>query len=325
MAPMRRTRELVWVVLVAACLGASAGCTERREEPVESSAAECGNDFDEDSDGLVDCADPGCAVHAMCAASGADAGPTPTVDAGPRPDARVGPSCGEPLDVVFVIDVSTSMAEEADALRLGVESVWNAAQGLTTNTQFGLVVFVDDALGVGGCAPFPTVTTLQQELLRWRDHCATNASPVSDTSNSDCAENSLDALWLAATSCPWREGATRVLIHVTDDTFAERPTRLSDFGGSGVAVQHTYAEVSDALFSRQIRVGAFAAPGAGEECGAGASSNVGQGFHEPYLGMPSLPERTDGRAWSIREVRAGTLDMSAAITDLIADEYCTLF
>jgi hypothetical protein len=41
--------------------------------------------------------------------------------------------------------------------------------------------------------------------------------------------------------------------------------------------------------------------------------------------MPSLPERTDGRAWSIREVRAGTLDMSAAITDLIADEYCTLF
>lgn len=239
------------------------------------------------------------------------------------------PSCSSPLDVVFVMDVSTSMAEEAESLRTGVESVWNAARALTTNVQFGLVVFVDDAVAVESCAPFDDLPALQSELARWRDFCATNRSPVSDANNGDCAENSIDALWLAANSCPWRSGATHVLIHVTDDTFAERPEYLSRsilFGG-GIPVQHTYAEVRDALVAREIRVGAFAAPGEGEDCGpnAGFSDNVGRGFHEPYLGMPSLPESTGGRAWNIREVRAGTLDMSAAISDLLEDEYCTLF
>src|SRR5690606_4598625 len=150
---------------------------------------------------------------------------------------------------------------------------------------------------------------------------ATNRSPSRDTYNTDCPENSLDALWIAATSCPWRPGATKVVIHVTDDTFLERPARLS----GAISVQTTYAEVAAALVSRELRVGVFAVPGAGEYCGAGTSADVGRGFHAPYMGMPSLPEQTGGRAYDLRQVRSGTLDMAAAIRDMIEDEYCTLF
>jgi hypothetical protein len=236
-------------------------------------------------------------------------------------------SCGDPLDVVFVIDVSTSMADEIEQVRMGMDRIWTAATMLTSNTQFGLVVFVDDVAVVNGCMPFASLDAMQTEFARWRDFTSSNAQPGgSPESNSDCAENSLDALHAAATMCPWRTGATHIAIHVTDDTFAERPAILSGFLGiGGIPVAHTYPETVSALVASQVRVGAFAAPGAGEFCGAGTSPNVGQGFHEPYSGMEAIPMATGGRAWSIRDVRAGTLDMADAITEFTRDEYCTLF
>ncbi len=318
------------MLVIVACLGAIAGCTSRTAAAAESTAAECSNGSDDDRDGLIDCADRACTMYAFCATGGIDGGGADgamPADGGPPADRMIGPSCSAPLDVVFVMDVSTSMADEAMRLREGVESIWTAANALTSDAEFRLVVFVDDAFADGGCASFADVGTLQTRLDHWRAFCAMNRSPSSSTTNTDCPENSLDAIWLAATSCPWREGATRVLIHVTDDTFVERPMMLSGdpFFGGGVAVEHTYAEVRDALIAAEIRVGAFAAPGAGEECGAGSSANVGRGFHEAYMGLPSLPESTGGRVWSIREVRAGTLDMAASIRDLLEDEYCTLF
>lgn len=307
--------RLLSVLALAATLSA---CTSRGDSELTLRA--CTNGVDDDGDGLVDCDDPGCGVHCEGNGSVADAGPMPS-DGGPvvRSDARI--VCNAPLDVVFVVDVSTSMAEEAERLRTGIDSIWSAARDLTTDTQFGLVVFVDDALAVSGCSPFGSVAELQSELMRWRDFCATNRSPSSSTINVDCAENSLDALWTAATSCPWRAGATRVIVHVTDDTFVERPSTLS----GGVTVQRTYAEVASELVARELRIGAFAIPGAGEPCGAGSSPDVGRGFHAPYMGMASLPDQTRGRAYDLRAVRSGSLDMAAAIRELLADEYCTLF
>ena len=233
--------------------------------------------------------------------------------------------CDDPLDVVFVIDTSTSMEDELDQIANGITSVWNAARALTSDTQFGLVVFVDDVVTVNGCANFTTVESLQAEFMNWRDFTSTNRQPAGGgtDSNSDCPENSLDALWAAATTCSWRPSATKLIIHATDDTFAERGVSLS-----GIPIERMYSEVAGVLVSNELRVGSFSAPGAGEFCGAGMSPNVGQGFHEPYLGMETLPNQTGGRAWSIRDVRAGTLDMAAAITELISDEYdeyCTPF
>ena len=310
-----------WLVSVLV-LSLATACTSRSGS--ESDADRCSNGMDDDGDGLIDCRDPACSVHAWCSGA-SDAGMVdagPPIDSGPRPD---GAACTAPLDVTFVIDVSTSMTEELSSIRDGMGAIWDAATALTPNTQFTLVVFVDDALAVSGCAPFTSREALQSELDTWREFCASNRSPASDTVNTDCPENSLDALYLAATTCPWRSGSTRVLVHVTDDTFVERPGVLSGEWGGGVFVMQTYDEVQTALVSRQLRVGAFAMPGAGEECGAGSSPNVGQGFHEGYGDNPSLPEATGGRAWDLREVRAGRLSMADAIIEMIRDEYCTLF
>ncbi|MCS6798916.1 MAG: hypothetical protein NZ898_10350 [Myxococcota bacterium] len=319
----------------AAALVAVGGCSSRAGGPpagggrAETSAAQCSDGRDNDGDGAVDCSDVACSAHAWCAMavdSGVDG---PVDDGGPRPDVPVseaGPWCGAPIDVVFVIDVSTSMHDEVAGIDRGIESIWTAATALGASVQFSLVVFVDNALRVDDCAPFPDHASLSAELRRWRDFTSSNEQPAGGPFNSDCPENSLDALYLAATGCPWRAGATRIAIHVTDDTFAERPARLaSTFGTGGIPVERTYAETVAALRANEVRVGAFAAPGAGEWCGAGTSPNVGQGFHEPYMGMPSIPEATGGRVWSIRDVRAGVLDMAVAINELIADEHCTLY
>ena len=311
--------RLAWSLLVlTACSSSSA----------EIGPTACTDGVDNDHDGAIDCEDSTCAFQPAC--SGQDAStPAPMPDGGMFPDRNLPPPtpCAEPMDVVFVIDVSTSMADEVAGIREGIDSIWAATQSRSIDARFGLVVFVDDVAAVDGCAPFDSVSALQSELMSWQSFTSSNGQPGgSSSSNSDCAENSLDAIHTAATTCAWRPEATHLLIHVTDDTFAERPARLSDgFFGGGIPVQRTYAETLEALVAREIRVGAFAAPGAGEHCGAGTSPDVGRGFHAPYMGMPSLPEATGGRAWSIRDVRAGTLDMAEAIIEFAQDEHCAPF
>jgi hypothetical protein len=261
---------------------------------------------------------------------GADADSAVPMDSRPPPSDVAPPDaivCTDALDVVFVIDVSTSMADEIDQVRGGMDRIWAAAEALTTDTQFGLVVFVDDVVAVNGCAPFADLATMQAEFIDWREFTSTNAQPGGGaSSNTDCPENSLDALYTAATTCPWRPDATHIVIHVTDDTFVESPLTLSSIVGiGGIMVQNTYLETIDALVAAEVRVGSFAAPGMGEWCGAGTSPNVGQGFHEPYNSAESIPDATGGAVWSIRDVRAGTLDMAEAINEFTEAEYCTLF
>ncbi len=296
--------------------------------------ASCSNGRDDDDDGLVDCHDPACSVFSFCGAH--DAGPadaaiadasTDAGDAGPPVDAG---TCAAPLDVVLVIDVSTSMAGELAAIGAGVTSLWETAHELSNDAQISLVVFVDDALAVdgrppfaldGGCQPFTTPEDLATQLAAWQMFCATNQSPVSHIQNHDCVENSLDAL-MAASMCPLRTGSTRVLVHVTDDTFAERPAVLSGEWGGGVHVQFNYVEATTALVDRGFRVGVFAETGVGDDCGAGRSPDVGRGFSGPFGTMPSLPEATAGRFWDLREVRAGRLDMASEIETFLRSVHC---
>lgn len=307
------------------------GCSDDgdpvRPSSAESTAAACADGRDNDGDGFIDCFDGNCAAVSVCRAEGGvplDLGPPQ--DFGPPRDFGPPATCTAPIDVVFVVDVSTSMADDLGRVRSGLRSISEAAQTLTTDTSFSLVVFVDNAVAEASCAPFATIDAVESAFDRWRTFCASNGQPGGGPQNADCAENSLDALYLAATTCPWRTGATRIVIHVTDDTFEEPPAVLSGspFGG-GVPIAHDYDEVVAALQEFEVRVGAFAAPGAGEECGAGSSDNVGRGFHESYDGRESIPVATGGRAWSIRDVRSGALDMATAINEMVMAEYCTLY
>ncbi|GAB4207555.1 MAG: hypothetical protein OHK0013_25300 [Sandaracinaceae bacterium] len=284
------------------------GCRERGAREI------CGNGGDDDGNGAADCADVECASTPVCVAT-IDAGPT---DAGPidarfvpvdvhLPDSGLVEECG-PVDVVFVLDVSTSMEGTFDALRAGIRDVWDTASRLSPDPRFSLIVFVDDALAVDGCAPFGSVDGLSAAFDRWRSFCSSNASPVSMAQNYDFPENSLDALYLAATACTFREGATRVLVHVTDDTFYERPAIFS----GEVPAERTFAEVSRALTAFQLRVASFH-----------DMTDHPEGFSAPYRGAPSLVDATGGRGFSFDDVVGGRLDMGDAIQEFLVAEYCT--
>lgn len=225
--------------------------------------------------------------------------------------------CTDALDIVFVLDVSTSMSDTLGDIRAGIADIWNTATGLSANAQFGMIVFVDDVVAVNDCVPISSLTDLQAQFDHWRDFCSSNENPVSGGQNYDCPENSLDAIATAITWCPWRTPATRIVVHVTDDTFKERPYRLSD----AVTVDHTYSEVASALVSNEIRFATFANAG-GATC---ADYSGAPGFHATYSGEQSLPEQTGGRAWDLDEVRNGSLNMGTAISQLLTEEYCTVF
>lgn len=285
----------------------------------ETSTDQCSNGRDDDSDGLPDCADPACRVYAFCAGSDAgrpDGGP---VDAAPRPD---GALCGRTIDLVIVADVSSSMVGPLEQLEQETGAIVDAVRAVDPDAQTSLVVFVDDALAVQDCVAFVDAAALESELAAWRARAPDNRSPVSGTFNQDCAENGLDALALATAECPWRDGAARVIVHVTDDTFAEHPTVLSGPWGGGIVVQHTYAETADALVDGDVRVVGLTRNGAGRDCGASTiSPDVGQGFHTPYLGSPSIPERTGGIAIDLDAWRAGEVDLAATIAS-VAETAC---
>lgn len=311
-------------IVLAALAATLLGCGSSRGP--ELGEGPCSNGLDDDGDLLTDCADPACALFAWCTerdAGGRDAG----LDAS-EIDARIDagdagpPVCSEPLDVVLVLDVSSSMTDDLARLRDLAPALWEAATDASTSARLSLVVFVDDALAVDGCAPLADAGALAAELDQWRAFTTSNRSPVSEIPNVDCPENSLDALASAVTGCPWRDGS-RVILHVTDDTFEERPAVLSGPFGPGVIVASTYLEVSDALARSGIEVLALTANGAGLDCGGPRiSPDVGRGFHTPFGTDLPLPERTGGQAWDLRAMRDGSFDLLPAFADHLSRTTC---
>ncbi|MBX7081476.1 MAG: VWA domain-containing protein [Nannocystaceae bacterium] len=226
--------------------------------------------------------------------------------------------CAQDIDIVFVMDVSTSMgpvlSKLGDEILVVDEAI--AALGLPNPPHYGLVVFVDDAVILGSGGPYPDVASLQQDFVEWAGFTSSNQQVGGGNLNTTWPENSLDALFLGAAAFQWRpagDATLRMIIHTTDDTFWDGPTT-----GNGVAIAHGYDEVVTALQDRSIRTFSFAAQIGGEcEC-----EDVTPGWSTPYQGKTPLPEATDGAVFDIDLVFAGQLSLSAAIAGAIDDTMC---
>lgn len=99
----------------------------------ETSFIACVNDVDDDGDGLIDCADPDCAVHEVCAAmdagmSGRDATMVPQ-DACASIDVAAQEGTA-PVDIIWVVDSSGSMRGEAEIVQNNL-NMFSAAIGAT--------------------------------------------------------------------------------------------------------------------------------------------------------------------------------------------------
>jgi hypothetical protein len=264
----------------------------------------------------------GCGEPAPSGDGGTDGGRDAEVDGtdasddtgGDASDADV-EGCYQTVDVVFVLDVSSSMAVLIRALESQLGMVWATAAEHDSEPHFGLVAFVDDVVVDNGGQPFDSIEPLRERLRAWADRTATNSQAGVDTANTDWPENTLDALCEAATGFAWRDEETtlRVIIHATDDSFLEHPYAFS----SSFQVQHTYAETIGVLQEGSVRVATFAAHQGGPQ----DSVDTSAGFFAEYREQTSIPEATSGLAFEITEV-GSSITLSDAIVDFVEGELC---
>jgi hypothetical protein len=227
--------------------------------------------------------------------------------------------CKMQIDIVFVMDVSTSMIALLQKLEEEILTVDAKLKSLDVlpDIHYGLVVFVDDTQIINGGAAYADVEALKQDFNKWWNFTQSNQQVMGGGSNQDWPENSIDALFTGAGAFQWRamEQTLRMIIHCTDDTFGEKGAVQS-----GVAIQHTYDETVEALQEREVRVFAFADND--KTGGPGDNQDVSAGFFSPYKGKTAIPEATAGGAFNINLVLADQLSLSAAINDSVAASLC---
>ncbi len=225
--------------------------------------------------------------------------------------------CQQDVDIVFVMDVSTSMDEFLNKLANEISVVDKAlkARALPSPPQYGLVVFVDDAELENGGAPTTDIVRLRKDFQQWASFTSSNQQVSGGSSNSTWTENSLDALYLAAKSFKWRPAETtlRAVIHTTDDTFWEGPS-VRD----GVSIKHNYVETVGALTDEKVRVFSFAAKFGGQS----GNDDVQRGWFTGYQGRPPIPVGTDGAAYDINDILSGKASLADGIDGAIEEALC---
>lgn len=259
--------------------------------------------------------------------------------------------CHEVVDVVFVLDTSSSMDFVLTKLDAQIAQVVTASNNLAPDAHFGLIAFQDnfalDATGPLGNGVIHTgATTLQTAFRYYRDNFTANNRNPGDgisgptTQNPLCEENSLDSLYAAATMFPWRDNATRVVILATDDTFLERPDNYGDRDGDGLTNKtdfpregnypalRTMSETVGALQNAKTRVFSFSRatmPSIFEACGTPRRfpwSDISHGWSMPYKNMPPIPMQTDGGNYDLDQVKNGSLSLADTINQVVLDSHC---
>ena len=231
-------------------------------------------------------------------------------------------TCIEDVDVVFVMDVSTTMGGFFDVLEAEIETVHQAVTqlDLISEPHYGLVVFVDDFTLENAGAPYTDVTELQAKFEEWNTRTSTNSQTNGSGSNSTFPENSLDAIYAGASGFQWRPSAStlRLIIHTTDDTFWDRDVNAT---GNGVTIQRNYGDVVSALQDNEIRFFTFAATIGGST----GTTDVSPGWSADYMGQPPIKDVTDGDWFDIDQVLAGSVSLADAIEGAVIDNRCEEF
>lgn len=295
------------------------------------------------------------ALTLACGPSGGGGDPEPGVgpDAGGEGQGGGEQVCTDGIDVVFVLDVSSSMGYVLEDLHDNIAGVVDAANALAPGARFGLVAYSDNgALDLGGAleggAVHDSAETLTTSFQAVREVYTNNDRNPGDgpggptQQNPICEENSPDALVMAATEFPWRAQATRIVILATDDTFLPAGDNYGDGDGDGdttgvgfpregdYPAAHGIEDATTALTERDIRVFSFTRlrePGLFDftRCGTGRRlewSQITDGWTTSYDGSPPIPEATDGANFDLDAVRDGALSLAETITQVVVDSHC---
>ncbi len=223
--------------------------------------------------------------------------------------------CTQLIDIVFVMDVSSSMDAFLDKLAQEMEAVDAALKAIspTASPYYGLAVFVDDAKLLNKGLPFQNAAALKGEFSQWAKFTFLNKQIDSTGSNSTWPENSLDALYAAASNFSWREGSLRIVLHTTDDTFWNGPTTQD-----GMSIAHGYQETVQKLQAQQVRVFSFASKFGGPS----ETTDVSMGWFGPYQGQDAIPKATFGGVFELAQVVSGQTSLAKSIEGLVTSTLC---
>jgi hypothetical protein len=297
----------------------TATATATATATTDSTSAGSGSDSDSDSQTSQPTSTTGTTSTTDTSTTAVDPGSTGTSTTFDSFGETEKPVCKQQIDIVFVMDVSTSMLALLQKLENEILTVDAKLKTLDVlpDVNYGLVVFVDDTLIINGGAPYADVETLKQDFNKWWNFTQSNSQVNGGGSNSDWPENTIDALFTAAGAFQWRpmEDTLRMVIHCTDDTFGEKGAVQS-----GLAIMHTYDETVQALQDRQVR--AFVFVDNDMTGGPGNDQDVSAGFFTPYNGKTPIPDATDGGAFNINQVLANQLSLNVAINDSVAASLC---
>jgi len=268
--------------------------------------------------------------------------------AGPNGDGAV---CEDVIDVVFVLDTSSSMGFVLEQLEAQIAQVVTASNQLAPDSHFGLIVFQDN-IWLDTTGPMAngnvhvSAATLQAAFRNYRLNYTANDRNPGDgptgptTQNPICEENSLDALYAAAADFPWRPNATRVVILATDDTFLEWPDNYGDRDADGDTTStdfpregnypaaRTFEETVATLRAARARVFAFnrlVPPSILFRCGTGRRygwEHITDGWTSPYAANAPFPDQTDGGAFDLALVENNQLSLAATINEVVLDSFC---
>ncbi len=259
--------------------------------------------------------------------------------------------CKEVIDLVFVLDTSSSMDFVLTKLEQQIADVVIASNVVAADAHFGLIAFQDNyALDKTGALNNGMVHTgaasLQSAFSHYKNvYTANNRNPGDGpsgltTQNPICEENSLDSLYAAATLFPWRDNATRVVILATDDTFLEATDNYGDRDGDGLTnktdfpregnypAAQTMAQTVTALQTAKARVFSFTRltqPSLLSRCGTGRRlpwSAITDGWTTPYMGQAPIPAQTDGATFDLDQVKSGSLSLAATVNEVVLDSHC---
>lgn len=262
--------------------------------------------------------------------------------------------CTQDIDVVLVLDVSSSMGFVLTTLGNGITGIVDAANKLKSGAHFGIVAFSDNAaFGLGGSDAQGKIHTKASTLKKaftdfksiYMDHDRNPGDgPNGPTQqNPICEENSLDALYMAAAEFPWRDNAARVIILATDDTFLEAPDNYGDGNGDGDTTDKTPYQEGDypalhtvkdtvaavkAAKARVFTVTRLKPPGLfSGKCGTarrhtGDDNSIAYGWSKPYDGQDPIPQQTDGKNFDLAEVQSNKLDLSDTINGIVLETHC---
>jgi hypothetical protein len=329
---MRIDTTIGWCLGSSLLLGACVAEAGRRDPPPDSHTLGLASTSDDPAattspdasgSGLVDgdsTSQPPPATATSTTGDDADSGPEVFFDLGAIPDMPEVKGCQQAVDIVFTMDVSTTMGPFIQILSNEILAVDAAIADLELPEppHYGLAVFVDDAMLLNGGAPYADAVALQSDFDTWAAFTASNQQVGGGNSNSTWTENSLDALYFAADEFAWRPADTtiRMVIHTTDDTFWNGPTV-----GNNIPILHGYAETVQRLQDQMVRTYVFT-DDIGGSCNC---EDVTPGWSSPYMGMLPIPDATDGGMYPIAEVLGGAVSLADAINIAVEESYCDMY